>query len=88
MNCDKCGVEIAAQSAIQGAWCVYCAEKEEERLGKRLDEAVPVPTLAPTEPAPDDDFAFTVAPADQALTPSELARAKESLAPLKRKGHR
>ncbi len=54
MNCDKCGVEISAQSAIAGAWCWRCGEKEEERLGKLLDErptakAAPDQTLSASE---------------------------------------
>lgn len=49
MNCAKCNVEIAAESAYAGTWCARCGEKAEERLGKLLDDAVPV---ASAEPAP------------------------------------
>lgn len=55
MNCAKCNVEIAAESAYAGTWCARCGEKAEERLGKLLDDTA-------------------------AISPSELARVKASVA--------
>lgn len=53
MNCAKCNVEIAAESAYAGTWCARCGEKAEERLGKLLDDTAAEPSpVASAEPAP------------------------------------
>jgi len=49
MNCEKCGVAVARESAVAGMWCWRCGEKEEERLGKMIDE---LPTITSDAPAP------------------------------------
>lgn len=55
MTCAKCGVEVAAESAYAGTWCARCGEKEEERLGKLLDE--PSPGVAPDQALTEGELA-------------------------------
>lgn len=87
MNCAKCKVEIAAQSAIAGMWCARCGEKEEERLGKMVDE---LPSIAPADAPPP--FISNELPLAVDMTYEEVKQDWEAEsgkpAPAKKKGHR
>ncbi len=63
MNCAKCQVEVAPESAVGGRWCWRCGEKEEERLGKLLDEA-PWPSMSKPVAGESPPFISTDVPPD------------------------